>query len=196
MKKRQCAWTSSSGQSVVEFALILPLLMVIVLGVAEFGFALLDEHVVTRLSREGSNLISRDTSLQDAATALTSMSSPPVNFATRSKLIFSVVRKVATTGSANYNMLVLYQRYELGSFSGTSQVTTLGAGSFGGAPDYQAANSDSDTGLRVTNLPVNLVLSKGGMIYITEIFTRHNRITPLDQFGVLVPQTLYSIAYF
>jgi len=59
-----------------------------------------------------------------------------------------------------------------------------------------AANSDSDTSLRVTNLPANLVLSKGGMIYITEIFTRHNRITPLDNFGVLVPQTLYSIAYF
>jgi hypothetical protein len=34
------------------------------------------------------------------------------------------------------------------------------------------------------------------MIYITEIFARHNRITPLDRFGVLVPQTLYSIAYF
>jgi hypothetical protein len=34
------------------------------------------------------------------------------------------------------------------------------------------------------------------MIYITEIFSRHNRITPLDRFGVLVPQTLYSIAYF
>jgi Flp pilus assembly protein TadG len=196
MKKRSCARISSSGQSVVEFALILPLLMLIVLGVAEFGFALLDEHVVTRLSREGSNLISRDTSLQDAATAVTSMSSPPVNFTNASKLIFSVVRKGATTGSANYDMLILYQRYEYGAFSGTSQVTTAGAGTFGGAPDYQAANSDTDTSLRVTNLPSNLVIKRGGMIYITEIFTRHTRITPLDRFGVMVPQTLYSIAYF
>ena len=107
MKKRGRARPRSSGQSIVEFALVLPLLMVIMLGVAEFGYALLDEHVVTRLSREGSNLISRDTSLLDAGTAVTSMSSPPVNFASGSKLIFSVVRKVATTGSANYNMLVL-----------------------------------------------------------------------------------------
>ena len=196
MKKRPSARTSSSGQSIVEFALILPLLMLIVLGVVEFGYALSDEHVVTRLSREGSNLISRDTSLQDAAAALTSMSSAPVDFTNGSKLIFSVVRKGATTGSANENLLVLYQRYEFGSYSGTSTVTTLGTGSFGGGPDYLAANSDSDTSLRVTNLPASLVLSKGGMIYITEIFTRHNRITPLDNFGVLVPQTLYSIAYF
>jgi Flp pilus assembly protein TadG len=196
MKKRSRALTSSGGQSVVEFALVLPLLMVIVLGVAEFGFALLDEHVVTRLSREGSNLISRDTSLLDAGTAITSMSSRPVDFTDGSKLIFSVIKKGATTGSGNYDRLVLYQRYEFGNFSGTSQVTIAGSGSFGGPPDYQAANSDNNTGLQVTSLPASLVTARGGMIYITEIFTRHTRITPLDRFGIAVPQTLYSIAYF
>ena len=195
MKKRLCARTSSSGQSIVEFALILPLLMLIVLGVAEFGYALLDEHVVTRLSREGSNLISRDTSLLDAGTAVTSMSSPPVDFTNGSKVIFSVVKTGSTTGTTNYGLMVLYQRYEFGNFTGTSQVTTQGSGSFGGAPDFQAANSDSDSSLRVTSLPAGLI-PIGGMLYITEIFTRHTRITPLDQFGVFVPQTLYSIAYF
>jgi hypothetical protein len=195
VKKRPCVRTNSSGQSIVEFALILPLLVLIVMGVAEFGFVLLDEHVVTRLSREGSNLISRDTSLLAAQTAVTSMSSPPVDFTNGSKLIFSVVKTGTTTGTANYGLLVLYQRYEFGNFTGTSAVTTAGSGSFGGAPDFQAANSDSDASLRVTSLPGNLV-PLGGMMYITEIFTRHNRITPLDRFGVLVPQTLYSIAYF
>jgi Flp pilus assembly protein TadG len=195
MKNRQSAWTSSSGQSVVEFALVLPLLVLIVMGVAELGYALLDEHVVTRLSREGSNLISRDTSLLDAGTAVTSMSSPPVDFTNGSKLIFSVVKTGATTGTTNYGKLTLYQRYQFGSFTGTSQVTTVGTGSFGGAPDYIAANADGDANLQVTSLPASLV-PIGGMIYITEIFTRHNRITPLDHFGVLVPQTLYSIAYF
>jgi Flp pilus assembly protein TadG len=195
MKKRQSAWTSASGQSVVEFALVLPLLVLIVLGVAELGWALLDEHVVTRLSREGSNLISRDTSLLDAGTAVTSMSSPPVDFTNGSTLIFSVVKTGATTGTTNYGKLTLYQRYQFGNFTGTSQVTTVGTGSFGGAPDYIAANADGDANLQVTSLPTSLV-PIGGMIYITEIFTRHNRITPLDHFGVLVPQTLYSIAYF
>jgi hypothetical protein len=195
MKKRQSARTSSSGQSVVEFALILPLLVLIVLGVAELGYALLDEHVVTRLSREGSNLISRDTSLQDAGAAVTAMSSSPVDFTNGSTLIFSVVKSGATTGTTNYGKLALYQRYQFGAFAGTSQVLTVGTGTFGGAPDYLAANSDGDANLQVTSLPASLV-PIGGMIYITEIFTRHNRITPLDHFGVLVPQTLYSIAYF
>jgi Flp pilus assembly protein TadG len=196
MKKRLCVLTSSSGQSLVEFALILPFALMVVLGVVEVGYALLDELVVTRLSREGSNLISRNTSLQDAGTAIRSLSSRPVDFANGSKLVFSVIKKGETTGTSNYDMLVLYQRYEFGSFSAQSQLTTLGTGSFSGAPDYQAANSDNDTSLRVTNLPANLVVKRGGIIYITEVFTRHTRITPLDQFGILVPQTLYSIAYF
>ena len=69
-------------------------------------------------------------------------------------------------------------------------------GTIGGPPDYKAANSDSDAGLQVTGVPANLVTVRGGMIYITEIFTRRPRKTPLDRFGVSVPETLYSIAYF
>jgi len=35
-----------------------------------------------------------------------------------------------------------------------------------------------------------------GSLYVTEIFTNHALITPLSGFGVTVPSTLYSIAYF
>jgi TadE-like protein len=197
MKKRSPLLTSSSGQSLVEFAMILPFVLVIALGVVEVGWALLDSLVVTSLSREGSNLISRDTSLQDAGTALTSMSSLPVDFANGSSAIFSVIRMGATTGTSNYNALVLYNRRQFGTFSGaaTSRLTSAG-GSFGGAPDYQALNADNDTSLQVTGLPPNLIIVPGGTIYVTEIFTTHTWITPLNNFGIMVPQTLYSIAYF
>lgn len=185
------------GQSVIEFALILPLVLLLVLGVIEVGYALQDQHLITKLTREGSNLISRDTTLEDAATAMTSMSSLPVNFGDgSSKIIFSVIRRGATTGSANYDKMVLYQRHVFGSYPGTSALKTRGSGSFGGAPDFQAASSDSNTNLQVTSLPSDLVSVKGGMIYVTEIFTRHTLITPVNGFGLSVPQTLYSIAYF
>src|SRR3982074_170259 len=83
----------SSGQSIVEFSVILPLVLLLVLGVVEFSFELLDLHVVTKLTREGSNLISRDTTLLDAGNALASMSSRPVNFNNGSSLlIFSVIK--------------------------------------------------------------------------------------------------------
>jgi uncharacterized protein (UPF0333 family) len=190
-------WASDDrGQGLIEFALIIPLVLVLALGVVEVGYALLDAHVVTRLAREGSNLISRDTSLGDAASAMRSMSARPVDFDNGSKLILSVVRNVPTVGASNYNKAILYQRYEYGTLSAQSALITKGAGSFGGAPEYQAANSDNDTSLQVTNLPPNLLVTTGGMIYVTEIYTKHTLITPFDRFVVKMPETLYSIAYF
>lgn len=184
------------GQSIVEFALILPLLLIVVLGVVEVSYALMDQHVVTKLTREGSNLISRDTSLQDAATVLKAMSARPVNFDSSSRLIFSVVRKGATTGTSNYGKDILYQRYEYGALTASSVLQTKGGGTFGTAPDYQAANADSDTGLQLNGLPTGLIVGAGSMVYVTEVFTKHELITPFDKFGVTVPSVLYSIAYF
>ena len=187
---------SPAGQSLVEFAVILPMLLVLVLGIIEVGYALVDQHVVTKLTREGSNLISRDVTLQDAAAAMKSMNTRPVNFDDGSRLILSVIKKVATVGTPNYDKVILYQRYEYGTLTAASALHTQGTATFAGAPNYEAPNSDSNTNLRITNLPASLVVVQGGMAYVTEIYTRHNLITPLDKFGVTMPETLYSVAYF
>src|SRR4051812_39045122 len=106
---------SARGQSMVEMAMILPFIVVLVLGMIELSYALLDHHVVTKISREGANLISRNTSLQDAATVLRQMTTRPVNFSSNSRVIFSVIKRGSTVGSTNYNSDILYQRYEYGS---------------------------------------------------------------------------------
>lgn len=183
------------GQSMVEMAVILPLLVIVVLGVVEVSYALMDQHVVTKLTREGSNLISRDTALADAASVLKAMSSRPVDFDTHSKVIFSVIRKGATTGTTNFGKDILYARYEYGALAASS-VIQAGGGSYGPAPDYQALNADSDAGLQLSGLPPGLVVGTGSMVYVTEVFTKHELITPFDKFGVTVPSVLYSIAYF
>jgi hypothetical protein len=188
----------ASGQSIIEFAVILPLVLVLVLGVVEFSFELLDLHIVTKLSREGSNLISRDTDVVAAGAAVASMSSRPVNFTNgSSRLIFSVIKTGTTTGTSNFGKQILYQRYELGTLPSAKSPGALniaGSGSFP-APDYQAVNADGNTGLQVTNLPASLV-GTTGMIYVTEIYSKHDLITPWDRFGFKLPETLYSIAYF
>ena len=91
---------------------------------------------------------------------------------------------------------MLYQRYEFGTLANVSALTTQGPGAFGPAPDFQALNSDSDVNLRIRNLPANVDIGRGDLLYVTEVFTRHPWITPLNRFGVAVPTTLYSIAYF
>jgi Flp pilus assembly protein TadG len=44
------------GQSVVEFALVLPLLLLLVFGITEFGRAWLTQNVLTSAAREGARL--------------------------------------------------------------------------------------------------------------------------------------------
>jgi Flp pilus assembly protein TadG len=190
---------TSEGQSIVEFAIILPFLLVICLGVVETAYALIDQHVVTKMAREGSNLISRNTTLQQAGTVLTNMQSQPLNFSNgTSTVIFSVLQKGGTTGTANFGQVILYQRATYGTFPASSRLST-GSGSFSGPPEYTAVNPTTNTGLQVTNLADSIINVNGGFLYVTEIFTRHNRITPLDRllpYGVTMPNTLYSIAYF
>ena len=183
------------GQSLIEFAMVLPLLILVAFGVVEVSYVLLDQHIVTKLTREGSNLISRNTALGDAASAIKAMSSRPVNLDSNSRVIFSVVRNVPTIGAANYNKAILAQRYAYGSLTASSTLKTRGSASFGPAPEYQAANPDSNVNLQITNLPPG-VISLGGTLYVTELYTQHPTLTPLAGFGITVPETLYSIAYF
>ena len=195
MKNRQ-SLRSARGQSILEFTLVVPLILMVVLGVVEVAYALLDQQVVTRLTREGSNLISRDATIEDATTVMRSMGTRPVNLNDgSSKVIFSVIKRGGTVGTANYDRLFMYQRRVYGTYAGSSKLH-YGGGSFNGAPDYEAVNADTNAALQVTNVPANLVTVLGGMMYVTEIFSRHNLITPFDRFGVAIPESLYSIAYF
>ena len=192
---------SARGQSIVEMAIVMPLLLLISLGVVETAYALLDQHVVTKLAREGSNLISRNTTLQQAANVLTNMQTLPVNFSNgNSTVIFSVLQKGGTTGTSNFGQVILFQRAQFGTLPASSRLTTAGGG-FGGPPEYLAVNPTTNTGLQVTNVNDNIINVNGGFLYVTEIFTRHNLITGIDgflppMFRVVLPRTLYSIAYF
>ncbi|HEY7292782.1 MAG TPA: TadE family protein [Vicinamibacterales bacterium] len=188
----------ASGQSMIEMAMIMPLLVTIALGIIELSYALLDQHVVTKMSREGANLISRDSSPAFAAQALQSMRTGNVDFASTAKVIFTVVKRPSTTGAPNYDIPIVYSRYTYGASVGSGSAITCSAcsGNLGTAPDYIAPNSDNNTALRVTGgVPANS-LSTGGSLYITEIYSSHPLITPFDRFGIPVPTSLYSIAYF
>ena len=198
--RRLTRFRAARGQSIVEFAIILPFLLVICLGVVETAYALIDQHVVTKLAREGSNLISRDTTLQQAAKALTEMQTQPLNFSNgTSTVIFSVVaegcgRPAQPTSTRSSSTSVR----SFGTLPCEQQVEHRKRGVQWTAR-YAATNPTTNTGLQVTNLPDSLINVNGGFLYVTEIFTRHNLITPLDRlmpYGVTLPRTLYSIAYF
>ncbi len=184
---------SDRGQSIVEFAMTLPFIMLVTLGVIETSQALMQQHVTTKVAREGSNMISRETQMVDAGNVLRNMSSAPASFNTNTLVIFSVLM-LSNTGSNN-GQIVLYQRYSIGNSSlGSSRLN--GSGTFNAANDYTAANPHNTTSLRVTNAPSNIVTVPGGLIYVTEVYTRYTTLTPVRNLGLPIPSVLYSVAYF
>ena len=46
-------WQRQRGVAVVEFALVLPVLLLILFGIIEFGLVMFDQAVITNASREG-----------------------------------------------------------------------------------------------------------------------------------------------
>jgi len=185
-----------SGQSVAEMAMVLPLIVTLSLGVIELGYALLDQHVVTKISREGSNLISRDASIDFAFQALQSMRTGNIDFTSTSKVIFTIVKQPTSGSNAGVN--VVSARYTGGASVGGGSAITCSActGNLGSSPDYSAPDPDNTSSLRVTGgVPANSI-GPGGYLYITEIFTSHPLITPFNRLGISVPTSLYSIAYF
>jgi Flp pilus assembly protein TadG len=68
---------NTEGQSLVEFALVLPLLLALVLGMVEFGWILNAKITLTSAAREGARFyaVSKDASKVEATVKKTTVSS-------------------------------------------------------------------------------------------------------------------------
>ena len=56
MKIREVFIKDKRGQSLIEFALVLPILLLVVFGITEFGRAIMVKNVLHTASREGARL--------------------------------------------------------------------------------------------------------------------------------------------
>jgi len=179
-----------AGQALFEFGVTLPILMALVLGVIEFGYALFQIQLVTSMAREGSNLIARQVTINDAEAALQTMSGL-VRFDANSTLILSVVR--LGVGGANNNVPIIVQRHSVGAFAASSVLGDPPQSAYQGSPDYNAYDPDNDGSIRVSGvLPNGFTLTPGESVYVTEVFTQRTSIVPF----MPLPAMLHASAYF
>jgi Flp pilus assembly pilin Flp len=54
--RRSARWSDESGAELIEFALVLPLLLLILLGIIDFGFLFQRYEVITNAAREGARV--------------------------------------------------------------------------------------------------------------------------------------------
>ncbi len=159
-----------SGQSLVEFAFSMILLLVMVFGVVDLSRGIYVALVVTNLTGEGSSLASRGTSLSDSAAAVVAASAP-LTLSTNGRVIVSSVYN-------NNNVIQLTGQASSGNLIVSSRVGTL----IGGAAVVPAAAKPQ---LNQT-------------VYVTEVFYTLNSITPLGNFvsGFYLPPQIYDVAYY
>jgi Flp pilus assembly protein TadG len=191
-----------AGQSLAEFGIVLPVLIALILGMLELGWALYQSQVAASIAREGSNLISRNVTLQAAQQAIISVGNVgPVRTDAanpNTKVFFSVIR-LGTSG-ANSGVAIIAQRFSWGALTANSKLGNPPQNRYNSPasnpadPNYMAIDPANDATIRMTvgSLPGGLTLAAGETFFVTEIFTKRTSIAPF----IPLPATLYAPAYF
>ena len=73
-----CRRRKRSGQALVEFALILPILLALLMGIMEFGFLMKNQLQISNATREGARAASLGKSTTEIKTRVKNTSSPLV----------------------------------------------------------------------------------------------------------------------
>jgi len=160
-----------SGQAMLEFAIIASLVIILVFAIIDFGRAFNQMQIMVDLTRQGSNLASRGTSLTDSVSAVLA-GDAPLNINTSGEVI---ITSVTNNSSGN----IITGQVAAGGTSQASQVGT-GVGSTANIPS--AAQQ---------------MMQPGQTIYITEVYYNYQPITPVaSMLNLVMPSTFYQVAYF
>ncbi len=160
------------GLAAVEFAMVLPIMLVILFGIIDLGRAILTYQVLINISRESANLAARGTPMADAIAAV-SLSANPLDLRAHGYVVLTeVVRDV------NGNATIKAQQRS------------------GGAPRPSRVGNGVGAVPTLPNVTPR-VPANGGTLYISEVFYQSAPITPV---GALIGKPLndifYDIAYF
>jgi len=160
------------GSVLVELALCMTMLLVLVFGAIDFSLIIFDRQVMAGISRQGSDLASRGTSLTDTVSALVTQGQS-LKIGTTGRIFVTAVADV------NGKPQIIDQAE---SPTGISVNSTIGSG-VGKAAAMPAS--------------ATTVLKDGQTIYVTEVFYAFKPVTPIGTFLKLsLASNLYEAAYF
>jgi len=161
------------GSSLIELALCLPMMLVLVFGLIDFSQIIFDNEVMSGITRQGSDLASRGTSLTDTVSALGTQGAA-MNIGTQGRII------VTEINNNNAGHPQIYDQRE----SPTGIAATSVTASWVQNPARMPSNAKA-------------VLNAGQSLYVTEVFYSYSPMTPVGGFlKTSLASTLYEAAYF
>ena len=116
---------SEDGAVAVEFALLLPILIMLILGILEFGLAYNAQITVTNAAREGVRTMAIQNNTSAAKTAVQTVSSTLNPAITNTEITITVSNgTTACTGGSTATVAVQYPFHFLTGFFGTGYTMT------------------------------------------------------------------------
>lgn len=194
------------GLAAVEFALLLPLLLLLLFGMVDAARALQANIIMTNIGREGANLVSRgntqlETGSQDILYALMA-SAPPLNVNQQGMVYITRVMGVVSNGTSRSVILDQYRwddagrnlGYRASGYAPASRVYACGAWGANGACSGISSSTPPASGI------MNGKLDDGEIVVVVETFYRYDMTLTGFSFGVFVLPTfgpdLYSMTIF
>jgi TadE-like protein len=159
---------SDDGQGVVEFALALPVILIILLGMVEFGNAYDRVHGLASLSREGANIAARGTALNEVLTTV---------------MADGETLRMSGNGGAIVSRIVVDQ----------GQPTVMARTATDGYDDQSRILNQTTT----VDWIADAGFSEGSTHYAVEVFLVYEPVTPIGRlFQAVTPPVLYERAVF
>jgi hypothetical protein len=156
------------GQGIVEFALALPIILVILLGMVEFAHAYDRVHGMAGISREGANIASRGTALSDVLEVVMA-DGQTIDMDSRGGAVVS--RVVVRQGTPTVENRIATDGYE--------------------------TESRLDNGPTAAQWIASAGYAEGSTHYVVEVFLTYEPVTPLSRLlRAAGPDQLYQRAVF
>jgi len=197
------------GVAAVEFALLLPLLLLLLFGMIDAARALQANIIMVNLGREGANLVARggtglDSGAQDIMYALMA-SAPPLNVNKQGMIYITRVIGVVSGGTAKSVVLDQYRWDDATRKLGFSYTYGYGASApssrvYGCTSWNAGACTSVASNARPTTTVMNGQLDDGEVVYVVETFYRYDMmLTGFAAGGFALPTfgpDLYSFTVF
>jgi Flp pilus assembly protein TadG len=165
-----------SGQALVEFVFVAVMLLLMVFGLIDFCRAISTRQVITNLSREGANLVSRSTTITNAVASVIA-SANPLDINAHGRVIISVITN-------NSGAAIVADQLSRGGISTNSVASKIAPGGRGSTAAMPAIT------------PLQLP-QPTQTVYVVEVYYDYTPITPVGRFlGITLPPQLYDVAFF
>jgi hypothetical protein len=173
LKKLRKLNMGKKGIAALELALILPILLVLVFGIIDFGRLIRARLIVTNVSREGGSLASRSISSGNDLLNMLRSSGTPLDFNGSGRIYVSRIR----AGTSNNPKPYIDTSNQLPWFAGSLGVTSV---IHDGGASYYLGLSPALYNHLVFN-PVNQT-SDIAEVWVVEVYYKYKPITPLPRF--------------